>query len=146
MFTVAAEERANGTRSPRVSANGGYGSPTVGSPPGQGGFRVGSPPSSVRPSAPRGYEALEEDDESIGRNTNNRNDERVYSDGNPYGAQGGGHTSNPSPSSHHTPMPRPDVQPPSVDASSLGDVTSPDAVKKLHEGESLFLFPYAQLE
>jgi hypothetical protein len=43
-------------------------------------------------------------------------------------------------------MPRPDVQPPSVDASSLGDVTSPDAVKKLHEGESLFLFPYAQLE
>jgi hypothetical protein len=89
---------------------------------------------------------LEEDGESIGRNTNNRNDERVYSDGNPYGAQGGGHTSNPSPSSHHTAMPRPDVQPPSADASSLGDVTSPDAVKKLHEGESLFLFPYAQLE
>ena len=100
---------------------------------------MGSPPSSVRPSAPRGYEALEEDDESIGRNTNNRNEERVYSDGNPYGAQGGGHTSNPSPSSHHTPMPRPDVQPPSADASSLGDVTSPDAVKKLHEGEFIFI-------
>ena len=139
---VEAEERRMGTRSPRVS-NGfatspGGGSTPVGSPPGPRGFRVGSPPgSSARPAAPpRGYEALDEDEPFHGTAERNGTAERTYSDGNPYGTAGGGHTSNPTPRSHHAHYPvshRPELQPPAADASALGDVTSPDAVKKLHD-------------
>jgi len=139
---VEAEERGlGGTRSPRVSngtagafaaSPGGGSTPVVGSPPGRG-FRVGSPPGSSARAPPRGYEALDEDESfraAAGGTT-----ERTYSDGNPYGTAGGGHTSNPTPRSHHThsPVPRSELQPPAADASALGDVTSPEAVKKLRD-------------
>ena len=133
---VEAEERRLGTRSPRVSngmSPGGGSTPVVGSPPGRG-FRVGSPPGSSARAPPRGYEALDED-ESLHGGTAGGTAERTYSDGNPYGTAGGGHTSNPTPRSHHThaPVARPELQPPAADASTLGDVTSPEAVKKLHD-------------
>ena len=86
--------------------------------------------------APRGYEALDEDESFHGTAERNGTAERTYSDGNPYGTAGGGHTSNPTPRSHHAHYPvshRPELQPPAADASALGDVTSPDAVKKLHD-------------
>ena len=133
---VEAEERRLGTRSPRVSngmSPGGGSTPVVGSPPGRG-FRVGSPPGSSARAPPRGYEALDED-ESLHGGTAGGTAERTYSDGNPYGTAGGGHTSNPTPRSHHihAPVARPELQPPAADASTLGDVTSPEAVKKLHD-------------
>ena len=133
---VEAEERRLGTRSPRVSngmSPGGGSTPVVGSPPGRG-FRVGSPPGSSARAPPRGYEALDED-ESLHGGTAGGTAERTYSDGNPYGTAGGGHTSKPTPRSHHThaPVARPELQPPAADASTLGDVTSPEAVKKLHD-------------
>ena len=146
---VEAEERRLGTGLPRVSngmSPGGGSTPVVGSPPGRG-FRVGSPPGSSARAPPRGYEALDED-ESLHGGTAGGTAERTYSDGNPYGTAertysdgnpyvtaGGGHTSNPTPRSHHThaPVARPELQPPAADASTLGDVTSPEAVKKLHD-------------
>ena len=141
---VEAEERRLGTRSPRMSNGGissphGASTPVVGSPPGSSGgrgFRVGSPPGSSARAPPRGYEALDEDESFHGgANAGGGSTERTYSDGNPYGTAGGGHTSNPTPRSHHThgAVVRAELQPPAADASTLGDVTSPEAVKKLHD-------------